>query len=179
MSAVDETVAGQGGSPKAVTDTDSQERATISKANARPGNTSKYIVQQLQDPPFPSPEFKQMYEKFARRVLWMDSNVVEGAFQMNTAWYFAVPEKSPVFEEHSHANDEIIGFLGSDPDDPYNLHGELEVWVDGERHVLTSSTMIFLPGGLKHMPLKINRVDKPIFHFSVVTAGQYDKGAYR
>jgi hypothetical protein len=142
-------------------------------------SSSQYVVTQLKDPPMPSEDFRQMYEKFAKRILWMDGNVVPGAFQMNTAWYFAVPEKSPVFEEHSHDCDEIIGFIGSNPDDPYNLNAELEVWVNGERHVLTSSTMIFVPAGLKHMPLEINRVDKPVFHFSVVVNSEYDKGAYK
>jgi hypothetical protein len=142
-------------------------------------DSSRYVVTELKDPPMPSEDFERIYRRFAKRILWMDDQVVPGAFQMNTAWYFAVPEKSPIFEEHSHDSDEIIGFIGSDPDDPYNLNAELEVWIDGERHVLTTSTMIFIPANLKHMPLKINRVDKPIFHFSVVTTGTYDKGAYK
>jgi hypothetical protein len=142
-------------------------------------NSSQYVVTELKDPPMTSEAFRRMYERFAKRILWMDGDVVPGAFQMNTAWYFAVPEKSPVFEEHSHDCDEIIGFFGSDPDDPYNLNAELEVWIDGERHVLTTSTMIFVPANLKHMPLKINRIDKPLFHFSVVTNNTYDKGAYQ
>ena len=60
--------------------------------------TDKYVVQTLQEPAnMSTPEFKAMYEKFAKRILWMDTNVVEGAFQMNTAWYFDVPEADPVF----------------------------------------------------------------------------------
>jgi hypothetical protein len=141
--------------------------------------STQYVITELKDPPMPSEEFGEMYRRFAKRILWMDGDVVPGAFQMNTAWYFAVPEKNPVFEEHSHGSDEIIGFIGCDPDDPYNLHAEIEVWVDGKHHVLTTSTIIFVPANLKHMPLKINRVDRPIFHFSVVTESTYDKGAYQ
>jgi hypothetical protein len=127
----------------------------------------------------PSAEFKAMYDRFAKRILWMDGTVVPGAFQMNTAWYFAVPEKDPVFEEHVHADtDELIGFIGSDPDDPSDLGGELEVWVDGEMHRLTTSAMVFCPAGMPHMPLRILRVDRPIFHFSVVMTENYDAGAY-
>ena len=140
--------------------------------------SSSYVITQLNDPPMPSAAFKEMYDKFAKRILWMDSNVVPGAFQMNTAWYFAVPEKSPVFEEHSHDTDELIGFIGSDPENPYDLGAELEVWVDGEMHTLTTSTIIFCPAGMPHMPLTIKRVDRPIFHFSVVTASAYDAAAY-
>jgi len=144
------------------------------------GEYGKYIVQNLQDPNLGSPEFKAMYKKFANRILWIDSKVVEGAFQMNTAWYFAVPEKDPVFEEHVHDYDELIGFYGSNPDDPYDLGAELEVGINGEMHKLTRTSMIFLPAGMKHMPLSIKRVDRPIFHFSIVMNPEYTGGgAYK
>lgn len=106
--------------------------------------TDKYVVQTLQEPAnLSSPEFQEMYKKFAKRVLWMDSNVVEGAFQMNTAWYFAVPELDPVFTEHVHDYDELIGFYGSNPEDPSDLGAEMVVTIDGEEHTLTKTTMLF------------------------------------
>lgn len=147
--------------------------------NAAAGKTSKYVVQELHDPQMGSQEFQEMYKRFSNRILWMDSNVVEGAFQMNTAWYFAVPDDDPVFEEHCHDSDEIIGFYSGDPNHPYDLGGELEVAIDGEWRKITKSTMLFIPAGTKHMPLRILKVDRPIFHFSVVTAAQYDGTSYR
>jgi hypothetical protein len=157
----------------------SKSEDLVAEKNTPKIDSSRYVVTELKDPPHPSAEFKALYEKFSKRILWMDGDVVPGAFQMNTAWYYAVPERNPVFEEHSHECDELIGFIGSNPDDPYNLNAEIEVWVDGDRYLLTTSTLIFVPANLKHMPLKINRVDKPIFHFSVVTNSHYDEGAYK
>jgi hypothetical protein len=66
------------------------------------GKNGRYIIQNLKDPNAGTPEFRDMYKKFASRILWLDSSVIEGAFQMNTSWYCAVPEKDPVFEEHAH-----------------------------------------------------------------------------
>ena len=143
------------------------------------GEYGKYIVQDLQTPPnMYNEEFARMYEKFSRRILWMDGNVVPGAFQMNTAWYYAVPERDPVFEEHVHDYDELIGFFGSDPDHPYDLGAEMEVTINGERHLLTKSSLIFAPAGLPHMRISIKRVDRPMFHFSVVMNPEYKGGAY-
>ena len=140
----------------------------------------KYIVQDLHDPNPGSPEFRAMYQNFAHRILWMDSNVVKGAFQMNTAWYFNVPEWDPVFEEHVHDYDELIGFFGSNPDDPYDLGGEMDVTIAGEVHKLTRTSLLFFPSGLRHMPLSIKRVERPIFHFSVVMNPEYSGGgAYK
>lgn len=143
-------------------------------------NTKKYVVQDLKDPNMGTPEFQAMYKKFANRILWIDDNVVEGAIQMNTSWYFDVPELDPVFEEHVHAYDELIGFFGSNPDDKYDLGAVMEVTLDGEVHELTRTSMIFVPAGLAHMPLSIKKVDRPIFHFSVVLSPEYSgKGAYK
>lgn len=115
-----------------------------------------------------------MYEKFSKRILWIDVDVVPGAMQMNTAWYYAVPEKDPVFPGHCHPDDELIGFLSSDPKDPHNLDAEIEVEIDGERQLLTRSTLVFIPGGVPHISMRILRVGRPVFHFSIVTEKNYE-----
>ncbi|MBR1565830.1 MAG: hypothetical protein IJ649_03605 [Oscillospiraceae bacterium] len=136
------------------------------------------IVSELRYEPEMSPEFREMYRHFAKRILWIDDGVVPGAFQMNTSWYCAVPEKDPVFPEHQHESAEIIGFFGSNPNDPYDLQGEIQIDLNGEEHRITRSSMIFLPPNLPHA-IHILRVDAPIFHFSVVNEGQYNGSAYQ
>ena len=143
------------------------------------GEYGKYFVQELHDPNAGTPEFQEMYKKFSHRILWIDDKLVPGSMQMNTAWYDAVPERDPIFMEHSHDDaDELIGFIGSDPSNPNDLGGEIEFSLDGEAHLLTKSTIIFAPAGIKHNPMRILRVDRPIFHFSVVTESEYNGAAY-
>ena len=139
--------------------------------------SGKYAANFVQVSPGPGmdPDFKAIYDKFARRIIWMDGEVCPGAFQMNTAWYSAVPERDPIFTEHVHDDcDELIGFFSSDPENPYDLGGEIEYTVGGEAHLLTKSTMIFVPANLPHNPMRILKVDRPIFHFSVVTKTKYE-----
>jgi hypothetical protein len=130
----------------------------------------KCIVTELKAPES-SPEQVARYAEFARRILWMDNNVVEGAFQMNCSWYLR-PTKG-ISEPHSHEYDEIIGFFSSNPEDPYELDGEIEFWLEDEQYFLTKTCMIFVPAGMKHCPLILKRVDRPIFHFTTVNGGQY------
>jgi len=142
---------------------------------------SKYghlIVNQLKYEPPMSPEFKEIYNSFAKRILWIDDHVVPGSFQMNTSWYKSVPEVDPIFEEHAHASQEIIGFYGTDPENPYELNAEIEIIIDGEAHSITSSSLMYIPPNVPHA-LRILRVDKPVFHFSVVTEGTYNGTAYK
>ena len=147
------------------------------------GEYARYFVQDLSEPEtFTSapPEYQEMYKKFSRRILWIDDKMVPGAFQMNTAWWFKVPERDPVFLEHCHDDtSEIIGLFGSDMNDPYDLGGRIEFSLNGEKHLLTRSTMIYVPAGMPHNPMRILEVYRPIFHFSVVMSGQYDgSGTY-
>ena len=133
----------------------------------------KYVVTELK-----MPEEKQKiaadYAKYATRILWLDENVVEGAFHMNTAWYL----KAAVTLEdvpHVHDTDEIIGFFGNDHENPHDLGGEVEIWLEDEKQVITKSAMVFVPAGMKHCPLILKRVDRPIFHFTTVSGKQYIK----
>jgi len=133
----------------------------------------KYIVTELKIPE-EKQKIAEAYSKYATRVLWMDENVVEGAFHMNTAWYL---KATATLEDtaHVHDTDEIIGFFGSDSQNPYDLGGEIEIWLEDEKHIITRTAMLFVPAGMKHCPMVINRVDRPIFHFTTVTGGNYIK----
>jgi len=132
----------------------------------------KYVVTELKTPDF-RPEFVEAYKKFANRILWMDENVVEGAFQMNCSWYLKPWAHGA--ESHQHDVDEIIGFFGNDPKDPYNLHGEIEFWLEDQKFLITRTAMVFIPAGMNHCPLILRKVDRPIFHYSTVTGGKYIK----
>ena len=148
--------------------------------NNKGGKYGNYFVQELKEPEsMKTPEFREMYSKFANRILWIDGNVVPGAFQMNTAWYSSAPENGPFLTPHTHDHGELIGFYGSNPDDPYDLGGVIEFSIEGEAHRLTRTTLIFVPAGVAHSPLIIREVKRPIFHFSVVVNPEYDGGAYK
>jgi quercetin dioxygenase-like cupin family protein len=134
---------------------------------------SQYVVTELKMPEDKKKIHKE-YSKYATRVLWMDKDVVPGAFNMNTAWYLKAAttlESVP----HTHDSGEIIGFFGNDAKNPYDLGGEVEIWLEDEKQIITRSCMLFVPAGMKHCPLILRRVDRPIFHFTVVTAGLYIK----
>mgnify|MGYP001311067214 FL=1 len=133
----------------------------------------KYVITDLIVPE-EKKKIEADYARYAKRILWMDENVVEGAFHMNTAWYLkaaATLEDKP----HVHDSDEIIGFFGNDPGNPHDLGGEIEIWLEDEKQVITKSALLFVPAGMRHCPLVLKRVDRPIFHFTTVPHGRYVK----
>jgi len=109
--------------------------------------------------------------------LEMGDEVVKGSFFLSAGW-FAEPttNKFPnAAGSHSHPCDEVIAFFGSDVDNWQDLGGEVELWLDGEKHILTKSCLVFVPKGMKHCPLIVHRVDRPIFHFTTGPATTYSK----
>ena len=106
------------------------------------------------------------------RVMYLDNEVLKGAFYVECAWFTkASDEAAPL--PHTHDFDEVLAFFGTNLEDPQDLCGEIEIWLDDEKHVLTQSCVVFIPQGLKHCPLVIRRVDRPIFHFSTGPGGMY------
>jgi hypothetical protein len=136
----------------------------------------KYIVTDLITQM--SEESKARYAKFATRVLWMDDKVVPGAFQMNVSWYLK-PQNMSTGTGHNHDAPELIGFFSSDPDKPYELGAEIEFWLEDEKFMLTKSCMIYVPAHMNHCPLILRRIDRPVFHFSVVTGGTYKQEQFK
>ena len=105
-------------------------------------------------------------------MVYLDDEVLKGAFYVECVWFWKGMEK-PEVEAHTHPFDEVITFFGTNPDDPQDLCGEIEMWLEDEQYILTKSCLLFVPKGMKHCPLHIKRVDRPIFHFTAGPAAKY------
>lgn len=105
-----------------------------------------------------------------KKILSLDDIVLKGSFYTESVWMW--PGGPGVYPEtaepnaHAHDYDETIGFFGTDFGNPKNLCGEIELWIEDEKFILTESCLIFIPKGTYHCPLRIHRVDMPIFHFA-------------
>ena len=100
--------------------------------------------------------------------------VFEGAPYVDGAWFWPQSKEVVVVDTgHSHDFGEVVTFFGSNPDDPTDLCGEIEFWLEDEPHTITKSCVIFVPKGVKHCPLILKRVDRPIFHFATATDKNY------
>ncbi len=115
------------------------------------------------------------YEKKATRILWMEDFNVKGAPSIFCSWYWSVTEEGGGTPSHTHDFDEVIGLIGSDMKNPLDLCGEVEFWLEDEKYILTKSSLILCPKGMRHCPLRVLRVDKPIFFIAVSTTEEYVK----
>jgi hypothetical protein len=117
--------------------------------------------------------FQAIMPTIAVPVSYLDNKSVGSSFYAECMWYHSASDVQ--VEPHVHDFDEVLAFFGSDPADFHELRGEIELWLDDEKHILTRSCMVYIPKGLRHCPLVFRRVDRPIFHFSAGPTVAYDK----
>jgi hypothetical protein len=140
----------------------------------------KYFVTELKDVVGDAPWTPVFADNEARRVLSLDSDIIKNAFYMETAWFLpgdwprkTGSRKDRTIGAHAHDYDEVVAWVGTDPDDRYNLNGEIEFWIDGRQNILTKSFLAFVPAGVEHGPINIRRIDKPMFHFTAGMGKKY------
>jgi mannose-6-phosphate isomerase-like protein (cupin superfamily) len=132
--------------------------------------TDKYIITKTKDRGFKfvdQPPTKDIMEQ----VMFLDNEAVKGAFYVETAWFWKATPPGP--QTHVHDFDEVLAFFGTNPEDSHDLGGEVELWIDGEKHLITKSFIAFIPKGVKHCPLRVTKVDRPIFHFATSPMNTY------
>jgi len=138
----------------------------------------KYFVTELKSNIVEASWTPKFNDNEGRRLFSLDNDVIKGAFYMETAWF--LPGKWPetkgdegVIKPHIHDFNEAVAYVGSDPDNRYDLGGEIEFWIDGKQNIIDKSFIAFIPAGIEHGPITIRRIDRPIFHFTSGTAPSY------
>jgi hypothetical protein len=135
------------------------------------------------NPHYRFPSFRAPVDpRFVKRVTQVDPETVPGSeFFCETLWICPGFDKQPIpagrrgnyWEEHTHEFGELIGFYGFSPEDVMDLGAEIEFWIDGEKQVITESFTSFIPAGIKHGPLSIRKITRPIVHFVACDAPDY------
>ncbi|MCJ7605280.1 MAG: cupin domain-containing protein [Dehalococcoidales bacterium] len=140
----------------------------------------KYIVTKLKWDVGEAPWSPQFEDNEASRLLSLDNDVIKGAFYMETAWFWpgdwpANKGEVGTIKAHTHDFNEVIAFVGTDPKDPYDLGGVLDVWIDGRQNIIDKSFLAFVPAGVEHGPIRWKEINKPVFHFTSGMSTQYNK----
>ncbi len=107
----------------------------------------------------------------------LDNSILEGGFYTDCHWITSVKGNGGAQTEIAHTHDfgETLGFVGSIPGNPHALGGEIEFWLEDDRYILDKSCLIFVPAGMKHLPLIFRRVDSPIFFWTASDSKKYSR----
>lgn len=104
----------------------------------------------------------QMVWLFGHNLMNWELNFSWGYYTQSGIWHRGG-------EAHTHPEEEILLFIGLNPDDINYLGSEQEIALgaDYERHVFNKPSVVVCPKGFPHLPLITRWVDKP-YAFSVI-----------
>ena len=107
----------------------------------------------------------------------VDANRVEDFFCVDCYWLWEGASETPVEVPHTHDFGEAICFVGTKEDDPYDLGGEITIWLDDDKQVIKRTSLIYLPPGTRHGPIVFNRIERPVFFVTISPTGIYRRSA--
>jgi hypothetical protein len=115
-------------------------------------------------------------------VAYLNDEVNNGTYPGSNQYYVHWVPLEPqgmavkVWEEmghgpHKHKGPEVVIHIGTDPANPLDLGAEVEFCMgpELEKHIITTSTLVYLPAEFIHGPWVIKKVTRP---FVIVTVGQ-------
>jgi hypothetical protein len=92
------------------------------------------------------------------------------------AYSWVTPSDDEVFWVHEHRHDdfdEILVWMGNDPDDPEDLGADLYMTIEGARHVVSTTGAVYIPQGYYHCPLGFERVRRPFTFIAIALNPTY------
>ncbi len=82
-------------------------------------------------------------------------------------WSFLLKPFLMVGDSHKHEFDQVIFFLGSDPNNITDFDAEIEFTVEGKVNSIVYPACVYIPGGTMHGPLDFKRITKPLMFMDI------------
>lgn len=93
------------------------------------------------------------------------------SIEYGTVIYGGKMGKEP-YGAHKHDFDQVLFFLGGDCNSMDDLNAEIELCLgeEKEKHLINTTTTVFIPGGLPHFPATVRKMDKRFYYMEISLA---------
>jgi hypothetical protein len=78
-----------------------------------------------------------------------------------------------MLDPHTHEFDEIFHFYGADPYDISDFQAVVDFHMGDDIYTFDKPTIVYVPAGVKHAPINIKVVKKPIIFMNVANAPSF------
>jgi hypothetical protein len=82
-----------------------------------------------------------------------------------------------ISQPHKHEFPQYLNFYSANPNDARDFDAEIELSLgeEGEKHIITRPTSVYVAAGLLHGPLNFVKINKPVLFVDVAAAGKYTR----
>jgi hypothetical protein len=100
---------------------------------------------------------------------YMSNELVPGSnVYVEIGWVWDIPDPNHI-PEHEHSDsDEFVFHIGSDHNNPEDLGGEIEFVVGGETLEINKTSVVYIPKGVVHGPLKWKSFTRPHIQMTMI-----------
>jgi hypothetical protein len=113
----------------------------------------------------------------AKLIADLNGDLIKGSNRYLVNWVFPSPDElfgvsswdQISHGPHIHKSAEILMHIGTDPENPYDLGAEVELCLgpEMEKHIITKSTVTYIPPDFIHGPWTVKRVARPFIMIQV------------
>ena len=117
----------------------------------------------------------------ANHLVFMDGKDLDG---LNVSIFWGFCGRPGIWRRgtgaHVHPTDEVLVYVGTDPDDIDYLGAEIEIDMgpEHERHLINKPSVVICPAGTPHMPQVTRWIDKPFGFLAVNLSGEHDTKSF-
>ena len=147
----------------------------------------KYIITENIRTEVPSAGFLRRREEQRQQGIYteetdmfcLNNAIIPGAMYVDCHWMWEKHGTGGLQTEiaHSHDWDEVLGFIAGNRENPRNLNGEIEFWLEDEQYMIDYACLIYIPAGMNHLPLVFHRIDSPILFFTAGNNSSYSRAS--
>jgi hypothetical protein len=96
-------------------------------------------------------------------IVFADDDIIKGCNYFSVRLMGESATKIAGHGPHIHKDVEILAALGTDPDNPKDLGATIEICMgpELESHIITESTIIYIPPNFIHCPYRVLEVKRP------------------
>jgi hypothetical protein len=137
---------------------------------------SKYFLNEL-----PEEQRKKGFGKMPSMVAYTDADIIEGSKYFSVMIMGEEATKHPGHGPHTHNDPELLVALGTDMSNPRDLGAKMEMCMgpEMESHIVTESTMIWIPANFIHAPFRILEVTRPFIFIQCQYASKLTETSLR
>jgi hypothetical protein len=119
---------------------------------------SQYFLHEL-----PEEVRKKGFGRMPSMVAYTDNDIIAGSKYFSVMLMGEEATKIAGHGPHIHQDPELLVALGTDPENPKDLGADIEVCMgpEMESHIITESTMIWIPAKFIHCPFRVLKVRRP------------------
>jgi hypothetical protein len=137
---------------------------------------SKYFLHEL-----PEEQRKKGFGRMPSMVAFTDKDIIEGSKYFSVMWMGEEATKGAGHGPHIHQDPELLVAIGTDPNNPKDLGADMEMCMgpEMESHIVTESTMIWIPANFIHCPFRILKVRRPFIFIQCQYAAKLTETSYK